>query len=51
MANLYDMTEAIKGQSTVEIKTAELLLLGTTRGKGTGAWECRVCLGDKHFLI
>lgn len=24
MANLYDMTEAIKGQSTVEIKTAEL---------------------------
>lgn len=49
--NLYDMTEAIKGQSTVEIKTAELLLLGTTRGKGNRGWDCRVCLGDKHFLI
>ena len=48
MANLYDKTKAIKGQSIVEIKKAELLLLGTTGGKGTGVWECGVCLGDKE---
>lgn len=43
MANLYDMTEAIKGQSTVEIKTAELLLfLGPPGEKeqGRGNVEC-----------